>query len=382
MKVLHVNHLLDPVTGGGTAERTFQLTRFLTSIGAECGILTLDIGDTRPYESLLTTERIYKLPCINQRYYIHVSWPFHIKNIVKQFDVVHIMGHWTLLNAIVAMVCRSLNKPYVVCPAGSLKVAGSSRVLKKLYDFLFGRRLVRKASAWIAVTEDEKSDFGVYGISADAVSVIPNGIDPSQYEMSEDGQEATRSALKRSVTDAPYILFLGRLNHIKGPDMLLEAFLSVADKYPAQHLIFAGPDAGMLDILSSIATRLEVADRIHFIGYVGGEDKVRLLRQATCLVIPSRKEAMSVVVLEAGICSTPVVFTDQCGLSDLAQANAGCMVKAEAADIARGLEQLLSGKVSRQQMAGQLHSIIRRDYLWVSQARKYRDVYVGLLYGH
>lgn len=380
MKILHVNHLLDPVSGGGTAERTFQLTRFLTSLGMQCGILTLDIGDTRSYESQLTTERIFKLPCINQRYYIHFSWPLHIRKIVEQFDVVHLMGHWTLLNVIVAIVCRRLNKPYVVCPAGSLKIAGSSRRLKWFYDILFGRFLITKASAWIAVTEDEKVDFLTYGIQPDAIRVIPNGIDPIQYPADETVLRLPPH-IETSISGAPYVLFLGRLNHIKGPDLLLQAFGSIADQYPEVHLAFAGPDSGMMDKLFRWADDSAVRDRVHFVGYIGGKDKVALLRNARCLVIPSRNEAMSVVVLEAGICGTPVIFTDRCGLEDFAEADAGYMVSADAEDIARGLRLMLGDALGRQRMATQLSAIVERDYLWVSQARKYQDIYRGLIDG-
>ena len=380
MKILHVNHLLDPITGGGTAERTFQLTRFLTNLGAECGILTLDIGDTRPYEALLTTENIYKLPCINQRYYIYLSWPFHIRKIVAQYDVVHLMGHWTLLNAIVAMICRSLNKPYVVCPAGSLKVAHRSRQLKKLYDALLGRTLVKHAGAWIAVTEDEKEDFLAYGISLDSVSVIPNGIDPSQYQSDESNCDL-RTDIAGKVGAAPYILFLGRLNHIKGPDLLLQAFASIAERHLPLHLVFAGPDSGMLEYLLDLVAESGLSDRVHFIGYVGGDDKVSLLRHATCLVIPSRNEAMSVVVLEAGICSTPVIFTDRCGLNEFAEADAGILVHADAEEIGQGLDRMLIDQQAQDRMANNLSNIIAADYLWASQARKYLGLYQALVHG-
>lgn len=378
MKILHVNHLLDPVTGGGTAERTFQLTRFLTSLGVECGILTLNIGDTEPYQALLTTEKIYKLPCINHRYYVHLSWPFHLRKIVSQYDVVHLMGHWTLLNSITAMVCRSLNKPYVVCPAGSLSVGGSSRHLKKLYNIIFGRTLIKRASAWIAVTEDEKADFSPYGFSQDLVSVIPNGIDPTQYQINPSNNHSPTQT-QSMIGDAPYILFLGRLNHVKGPDLLLSAFILIADKYPEVHLIFAGPDSGMLEILIKEAKVSKVSDRIHFVGYVGGDDKVIMLRNATCLVIPSRKEAMSVVVLEAGICSVPVIFTDRCGLNAFAEAGAGLSVQAEVGEIAHGLDRMLADSKEQKSMASNLSDIILKDYLWVSQARKYMTLYEGLL---
>lgn len=377
MKILFVNHLLDPVTGGGTAERTFQLARFLTKLDMESGILTLDIGDTGPYESLLTIEKIFKLPCINQRYYIHISWPFHIRRIVEEYDVVHLMGHWTLLNAMVAMICLRLKKPYVVCPAGSLKVGGRSRFLKIVYDILLGRRLIQKASAFIAVTEDEKADFFTYGIPETLISTIPNGIDPSQYQVDES-TTIPFSHIHTTIGDAPYVLFLGRLNQIKGPDLLLEAFISIATKYPDTHLVFAGPDSGMLDVLMGAANSSIASSKIHFLGYVGGKAKIDLLRHATCLVIPSRSEAMSLVVLEAGICLIPVIFTDRCGLDELAQAEAGYMVRAEASDIAQGLGHILSNPTRQRRLAKNLSVIIEHDYLWMIQAHKCRDIFQRL----
>ena len=381
MKILNVNHLLDPVSGGGTAERTVQLARFLKQQGTETAILTLDIGETKPYEQQLTQIPIFKLPCINRRYYVHASWPRQIHKIVAQFDVIHLMGHWTLLNAIVALVCVRLKKPYVVCPAGSLKAYGRSTRLKRLYDLLIGRWLIKHAHAWIAITEDEKQDFLAYGIAPQSVKVISNGIDPTQYQLT-DPIASLPPRLEEIMGRHPYLLFLGRLHWIKGPDLLLEAFISVADQFPDVHLLFAGPDAGMLQTLQGMSADSDVYEKIHFLGYVGGRDKVSLLNGAISLVIPSRNEAMSVVVLEAGICSVPVIFTDRCGLNDLAQADAGYMVEVDAADISRGLAQVLSNPQDRQRIAGNLGDIIKRDYLWINKARQYQDIYKALLHDH
>ena len=46
MRVLHVNHLLETVTGGRTAERTYQLVRLMVKAGVECTVLTLDVSLT------------------------------------------------------------------------------------------------------------------------------------------------------------------------------------------------------------------------------------------------------------------------------------------------------------------------------------------------
>lgn len=378
MKILHVNHLLDPVSGGGTAERTFQLARFLTAMGEECGILTLDIGDSSPYESFFTNEQVFKLPCVNRRYYIHLTWPFRVKRIIRQFDVVHLMGHWTLLNAIVALICFHQNKPYVVCPAGSLKRTGRSQKLKKFYDLLIGRWLIKNAHAWIAITEDEKKDFWAYGIYPELVEVIPNGIDPEQYQLTEP-IASLPAGLEEKIGGSPFFLFLGRLNAIKGPDLLLDAFLQIADSFPEVHVVFAGPDSGMLKQLQTMAEHSQVAERIHFCGYIGGRDKVNLLQKAYCLVIPSRNEAMSVVVLEAGTCGTPVLFTDRCGLEDFAAADAGVMVNVDIEAIRHGLSYMLEEPEKLRKYGERLSELVHADYLWSSQANRYRQLYKKLL---
>ena len=59
MKVLNVNMSLDPATGGGTAERTFQISKFLAKVGIECTVLTTDLG--------LTPERIKAMERVKAR---------------------------------------------------------------------------------------------------------------------------------------------------------------------------------------------------------------------------------------------------------------------------------------------------------------------------
>lgn len=370
MKILHVNHVLDPVSGGGTAERTVQLARFLKQQGAETAILTLDIGETGPYEKQLAQIPIFKLPCINRRYYVHASWPRHIRKIVAQFDVIHLMGHWTLLNAIVAFTCVRLGKPYVVCPAGALKSYGRSPQLKTIYDFFVGQWIIRKAALHVAITQDEKQDFLQYGIPITSVEVIPNGIDPEQYQLAEPIATLPHG-LQEKIGESPYVLFLGRLNSIKGPDLLLEGFINISSQFLNVHLVFAGPDDGMRNQLLKTVTLSHVTKRIHFLGYVGGKDKVNLLSRACCLAIPSRNEAMSVVVLEAGVCETPVLFTDKCGLGKLAKAGAGILVEAKKDAIQSGLTFILSNPDKAKTSAEMLKSIVLSNFHWATQAGHY-----------
>jgi len=378
LKILNVNHLLDPQSGGGTAERTFQLSRFFSLAGAACTLLTLDIGVLTERIRAIGNVRLITLPCVNRRFFVPWVSSSKIDQLVADADIVHLMGHWTVLNALVYRSCRKLKKPFVFCPAGGLKPFGRSLTLKQLYDAVVGCGIVRNASACVAITEEECADFEGYGVTRDRVVVIPNGIDPKDYEIcGEPGFQQLRKRL--CLPDAPYILFLGRLNKIKGPDLLLDAFVQISKCWSDIHLVFAGPDGGMLQVLRESADQSLVSERVHFIGYIGGAEKTELLLNAKLLAIPSRREAMSIVVLEAGICGTPVLFTRACGLESLSHEEGGSMVEASVEGLTKGLQSILTDEPGANASAKRLSVIVRQQYLWSIQAERYFDLYLRLL---
>ncbi|PKO38926.1 MAG: glycosyltransferase [Betaproteobacteria bacterium HGW-Betaproteobacteria-18] len=371
MKILLVNHLLDPVSGGGTAERTFQLARFLAEEGVDCTVLALDIGIGPERRIKLGQARLITVPCVNDRFFIPQISFAKLSELVANADIVHLSGHWTLFNALIFRACRQLGKPYLFCPAGALKPFGRSLWLKRLYDFLVGRKLTRSATACIAITEAERADFLACGVPDERVVVIPNGIDPDAYRLDDPLTAIAEFRQSVGVGNARFILFLGRLNLIKGPDLLLDAFCQLDQSFADVHLVMAGPDGGMLRELKEAVSARGLAGRVHFPGYVGGLQKVVALHAATLLAIPSRREAMSIVVLEGGVCACPVLFTDACGLDDLAREGAGTMVQVSAVALAESLTTMLRNPERSRASACHLNAIIRRHFFWGVQAQRY-----------
>jgi glycosyltransferase involved in cell wall biosynthesis len=372
MRVLNVNSLIDPVSGGGTTERTLQISKALYVAGYDVTVLGINVGLADRPSILPSGVQLILLRCLNDRFHIPlVSWSW-LRKMVGTFDIIHMMGHWSLLNALVAQAARLEGIPYVVCPAGALPVFGRSSVLKRIYNFLLGRRLVRYASAWIAVTEDERLHFVDYGVAQEDVTVIPNGISPDDYLDQQNNVNAGAGL----AWNVPYILFMGRLNPIKGPDLLLDAFVQVAQKWPDLQLVFSGPDGGMLGVLRERAALLGVESRVHFPGFMSGSNKISVYRNAKFLVIPSRSEAMSIVVLEAGACKIPVVLTDQCGFKSVQSVGGGLVVSPDASSIALALDRLLSaqaGELSR--MGADLHNYVMASFTWSAIILKYSYLY-------
>lgn len=378
LRVLNVNDMLDAETGGGTAERTFQMSRILAQQGeVSCTVLTIGSEqlDTARIDALRPAE-VLALPSLWRRFNVpRCGWKT-IRRAVAAADVVHLMGHWSVLNAQVYFAARRTGKPYVVCPAGALPLFGRSGRLKRLYNFLVGRAIVRNASGWIAVTAAELPQFEQYGVPASRVTVIPNGASAEDFPAADIAEFRRRHGLP---AEAPVILFMGRLNPIKGPDLLLQAFLAIRRDFPSHHLVFAGPDGGMLAGLRTEVERAGAQDAVHFLGYVGGADKAAAYRMASLLVVPSRQEAMSIVAVEAGICGVPVLLTDRCGLGEVRSLDERLEVPASAEGIAAGLKALLADPAGLAALARAWADFVGRTYAWDALVPEYIRLYRDIL---
>ena len=375
MKVLNVNHLLDPVMGGGTAERTFQMSLALAEAGIDCFVVTTNIGLVQDRVKQLENIHLTILPCVYNRYAIPIYNFKKLTTFVQQADIVHLMGHWTLVNVLVYLLVRRMKKPYVYCPAGALPIYGRSKRLKRVYNFILGKRIVTDAARCIAITNDEKQDFRNYGVNDQKIVVIPNGISKRDFIAKDD----TGFRKRHNLSEKPIILFMGRLNQIKGPDLLLHAFCQSLNEIPECQLVFVGPDDGMLPVLRGIAKEYNIKKQIHFIGYLGGEEKSHAYNAADLLVIPSRREAMSIVVLEAGMTKTPVLLTDQCGFNEVERVGGGKVVTATVAGLRDGLTELLQDFTHLTTMGEKLKVFVARDYTWDAIIRKFLTLYRDIL---
>jgi len=294
---------------------------------------------------------------------------------VKDADVIHLMNHWTVLNALTYRAIRKYHKPYVVCPAGALPLFGRSRLLKQFYNALVGNSIVVNADRFIAITESEIPHYLFYGGQPEKVVVIPNGISSNDFTSRDDD----RFRRKFNLPDKPILLFLGRLNLIKGPDILLRAFIRLGEEFGEYQLVYAGPDGGMLTNLMEIARVSSKAKQVHFVGNLAGDNKSEALHAASLLIIPSRQEAMSIVAVEGGICGTPVLLTDQCGFDAIGEIGGGLIVPASEEGLLKGLQHILSRSTELADSGDALRRYVLKKFLWENLVGKFVSLYEQLL---
>ena len=111
------------------------------------------------------------------------------------------------------------------------------------------------------------------------------------------------------------VLYLGRLDENKRPDLLLRAVKPVLATAPGVRVIFAGN--GDVEYYRGVASELGVADGCDFLGWVTGVDKERLFEGAGMLCLTSEHEAMPMGVMEAMAHGLPVIATNVGGIPQL-----------------------------------------------------------------
>jgi glycosyltransferase involved in cell wall biosynthesis len=368
MKIVVVSHVLGQAVGGGVATRAVAVARALVREGEEVHLLGTDAG-----LSAADTARLADLPSTILRsaflrFSIPLASPARVSRLVRAADVVLLFNHWTMLNAIVYRIARRHGVPHVVCPSGALSPGARSHGVKRAYNASVGTRLVRDAAGWVATTMLERAEFAAYGIDPDRVSVIPNAVDVD-INVGADVADVLRRRL--GVGAAPLLLFMGRLNPIKGPDLLVDAFAHVAGEFPDFRLILAGRDEGLGAQLTAQAAAHGLSGRVVLAGVLDRVDSAAAYQAAALLVVPSRQEAMSLVALEAGAWATPVMMTDVCGFDEVERVGGGLLVPPTVEGLASGLRRLLAAPSELPCMGARLRAHVIEAYAWSSVAPRW-----------
>ena len=375
MRILNVIENIDEKTGGGAAERCRQISLHLGKRGHQVKVLTTNIHLADSENTSLNSLNVIAIPHINKRFYIPFPAVSTLNRLVKESEIIQLFSHWTILNALVFIFIKLHKKPYIVTPLGALPIFGRSGFIKKIYNILVGKRLIKEANKCFIATEGEIEALISYDVNLNKINHLPNGIDEEDYKIEID--ESFRERLK--IGKNPYILFIGRLNPIKAPDMLLEAFIKINNEYSDINLVLIGPDEGMLQNLKKVAYESLDSSRVHFLGYVTKSDKAALLRSSLFLTVPSHQEAMSIVVLEAGISGRPALLTDQCGFNEVQEVDGGLVVKANVESISKGLLDMLENKGILDDMGQRLKKKVKRDYLWSESSKKHSTIFSEII---
>jgi glycosyltransferase involved in cell wall biosynthesis len=363
-----VSAVTDVALGAGAAAKSVALAKAMAAAGARVLLITTDIGLDRRQPDVPGVETVvirsplarFPVPLIGRR---------AMAARLATCDAIILVNHWTILNAIAYLGARRAGVPWILCPAGALRIQGRSRALKRLYQAVAGRRMIADAAAIVATTEVEAAQFREDGVPERRIRVIPNAVDPEPVGMSAADFRSTRG-----IPPGPLLLYMGRLNLIKGPDLLLEAFVRIAERFPDWNLVMAGRDEGLERSLQLRAERAGLSSRVHLTGTLAPVEAIGAYRAASLLVVPSRHEAMSLVALEAAVAATPVLLTDACGFAEVAAVGGGAVAAATVDSLADALSALLADRERLPAMGERLRRLAVAQYGWPRIVGRYLEL--------
>jgi len=373
MRILQVIEFLTPQMGGSPMV-AYQISRHLAQRGHEVTVVTSDYGTSRfPEESF----RVIYLPNLVARWGFYVTpglirWA---REYLPDFEIIHLHTARTFQNLVVSHYARHYDKPYLFQAHGTLPVIVARKFAKRLYDLFFGRRVVAGAHGVIAVSEMEIAQYRQFGVPAEKISLVPNGL--ALEEFSHLPARGSYRSEQHIAEGTVVILSVGRIHQLKGLDHLIGAFARFQKTRPDSLLIIAGPDEGDQPRLERLISSLELQGSVRFPGPLYGIKKLAAMVDADVVTSTSYYEIFGLVPFEALMCGTPVVVSQEIASGQLiAAANAGYLAPYGDEDaLCACLIEVLTHPEEAHRRVASGQAYVRRHLGWQAIIEQFEQLY-------
>jgi D-inositol-3-phosphate glycosyltransferase len=290
------------------------------------------------------------------------------------YDLLH--SHYWLSGVAGMELAARWDIPHVTMfhTLGKLKQLANPDKLEPPLRLEMEQRVMEEVDLIVAATVEERTQIiRGCGASSQRVEVVPCGVDLQLFKPYEDARAAReRFGLH---PDLPMLLFAGRLDLFKGPDLLLRAASLMREK--AQIVIAGGSLTGDNDLahLRKLAEDLKIGERVRFLGARPQEELPLLFSAATVTVVPSYHESFGLVAIESLACGTPVVATRAGGLATVVHhGETGFLVPRWAGFFAERLDTLLRDSLLYARMCAAARCSVVK-YSWMNVATEISGLY-------
>jgi D-inositol-3-phosphate glycosyltransferase len=396
---LHTSPLDQPGTGdaGGMNVYVIELARRLARQGIEVDIFTRATSSAleplvTPYDGIvvrhihagpfegLTKGELPGQLCVFAREVLRAE----AAQPVGHYDAVH--SHYWLSGQVGALARDRWGVPLVHSMHTMAKVKNDALadgdVPEPPARIIGEEQVVEAADMLIANTDIEaKQLINLYDAEPGRVEVVHPGVDLSVF------RPLDRAVVRRELglpEDAAVLLFAGRIQPLKAPDVLLRAAAVLVERAPGLRSrlvvpVVGGPSGSGLDhphALGDLAEELGIADIVRFVPPVSQADLARWYAAATLVAVPSYNESFGLVAAEAQACGTPVVAAAVGGLTTVVRdGHSGLLVEGHEAGVwADALRRVVEDDALRTRLqAGALEHA--REFSWEATAAATLGVY-------
>ena len=288
LRILHIYKDYDPVVGG-IENHVRTLAEAQAAAGVEVGVLVCDPGGLAGIEhragvEIIRARRLATL--LSMPISVHQPW----LAARRRADIVHVHSPYPL-GEVTALTLRRGARLVITHHCDVMRQRTALRIYAPLL-----RRVLRAADRIVATSPRYVETSPWLAPVAARCRVIPLGVDEARFVPGPGPNDG-----------AAELLFVGRLRHYKGLEILLHALAGL----PGVRLRVVG-DGPMESDWRALASALGVADRVRFDGRVADSGLPAVYHDARILVLPStsRAEAFGTVLLEAMASGLPCVTTE------------------------------------------------------------------------
>jgi D-inositol-3-phosphate glycosyltransferase len=387
---LHTSPLLQPGAGdsGGMNVYVRELVSALAQAGVECTTYTRADRPGLPAEVLVEpNHRVVHIAA--GRYDIPKD---ALPTIVDEFtdrvldhlatnggaDVVH-ANYW--LSGVAAhRIKHTLGIPFVSTFHTLARVKAEGGDPEPAWRDRAEAELINCADAICVSCESESEQFRrLYGTPHGRIEIVAPGVEHALFGPGE--QRGARAALELPA-EAPVLLFVGRLQQLKGPDVAIRTLHAIG-RPDALLLVIGGASGTQGDAevakAHALAHELGVSAQVRFVDPQPHHILSTYYRAADVVVVPSRSESFGLVALEAMACGVPVVASAVGGLLSLVDhGDTGFLVPDRDPDqFAAAISAILGDPLLAEQMS-RAAAKRAKQYTWAFAAARLRRLYADL----
>jgi len=354
---------------GGAEQQALRLAEALRALGLPVSVLTRHIAGLPEREAIQGVpvhRRIRAYPgtrLFSIAYLLSALWFFLQRR--ATYDIIHChiaQG----FHSPAALICKALHGKKV-----DIKVAATGLLsdFHTLASVRFGPTILhqlRRADKIICPCAQAAQEARAAGVDPTRIALLPHGVDTGFFVPAAEPGSRTN------------IVFVGRLDYMKGVHVLLHAAHILQQRGTRYHLRIIG-DGPERKNLEALAQHLGLADAVLFAGELA--DVRAQLQRAAVFVLPSLSEGLSNVILEAMACALPVVATRAGGNPDLIQDRiTGVLVAPEQpGELAEALAQLLSDQDLARRLGSATRMRVLEAFSITSVATQDRELYTARL---
>ena len=317
INVLHVYLFFSIKYAGGTSDLMYKIIKNQEKTDVSPSIITGDHNIDYELINKLSKTNFYIFKSFFDEFGFSIMPGliiFCLKNL-KKFDVIHLHCYRSFQNVIIYFFSRIYNIPIVMDAHGSVPYFIKKPIIKRLFDYIIGKRILKNSAKLIGESKvgiKEYLDL-IPNLDKTKLEILSPPFDTDEFEINFKKNFLRK---KFKIKEKFVIGFLGRIHFIKGLDFLVKAFSYCLKTNKDIRLVIIGSDDGYKEDLVKLIDKLNLKEKISFIGFLSGNDKNNALFDCNVVVQCSRLEQGAWAPIEAVLTGTPIIVTDGTGSSE------------------------------------------------------------------